>query len=75
MNGGAEFDGECANVCLLVLQNDPFHPPPVSSPYELNLTGLAAGVYALRVKPILNGEALTELELSYIHFILTGSGE
>ena len=76
LNGGAEFDGECANVFqAMLLLNDPFHPLPVSSPYQLNLTGLAAGTYTLRVKGILNGEAVAEFDLSYVNFILTGSSE
>ena len=61
--------------CLLLFHNDPAHPPPVSSPYELELTGLDAGLYTLRVKAIRNGEVVTEFDLSYVNFILDGSGE
>ena len=61
--------------CLLLFHNDLFHPPPVSSPYELDLTGLDAGLYTLRVKAIRNGEVVQEFDLSYVNFILDGSSE
>ena len=64
-----------ALMCLLLFHNDPSHPPPVSSPYELDLTGLDAGLYTLRVKAILNGEIVQEFGLSYVNFILSGSSE
>ena len=64
-----------ALMCLLLFHNDPSHPPPDSSPYELDLTGLDAGLYTLRVKAIRNGEVVTEFDLSYVNFILDGSGE
>ncbi len=62
-------------MCLLLFNNDPSHPPPVSSPYELDLTGLDAGLYTLRVKAIRNGEVVTEFDLSYVNFMLGGGGE
>ena len=64
-----------ALMCLLLFHNDPSHPPPVSSPYELDLTGLDAGLYTLRVKAIRNREVVTEFDLSYVNFILSGSSE
>ena len=75
LNGGAEFDGECVNVCPLLFQNDLSHSSPASSPYELDLTGLAAGTYTLHVKAILNGQVVQEFDLSYLLFKLSGSGE
>ena len=64
-----------ALMCLLLFHNDPSHPPPVFSPYELDLTGLDAGLYTLRVKAIRNGEIVQEFDLSYVNFILSGSSE
>ena len=75
LNGGAEFNGERVNVCPLLFQSDPSHLSPASSPSELDLSGLAAGLYTLHVKAILNGEVVQEFDLSYVNFKLSGSGE
>ena len=53
----------------------PTYSPPASSPYELDLTVLAAGLYTLHVKAIRSGEVVQEFDLSYVNFKFSGSGE
>ena len=75
LNRGHEFDGACVNVCSLLSQNDLSYSPPASSPYELDMTSLAAGLYTLHVKAIRSGEVVQEFDLSYVNFKFSGSGE
>ena len=78
LNGGAEFDGACVNVCSLLFQNDLSYSSPASSPYELDLTGLAPGLYTLHMKAIRSGEVMQEFDLSYVNYVnfqFSGRGE
>ena len=50
-------------------------PTPAYSPHNLDLTGLAPGLYTLHVKAILDGEVIQEFDLSYVNFKFSGRGE
>ena len=65
------------NVCLChsLFQNNHCPPTPAYSPHNLDLTGLAPGLYTLHVKAILDGEVIQEFDLSYVNFKFSGRGE